>query len=82
MKELVNKYRKLAKQFGSTEGRKECKVGVPAHDFDKIVQATNNPSYYIKIGQYDTKGDGYFETFPNTLGRFYNPDIVTFIREN
>ncbi len=82
IEKLITKYRNLAKMHGSTRDRRECQIEVPACDFDRIVGSVENSQHHIKEGKYETKGTGYFETYPPTLGQFYNPDIITLIRES
>ena len=81
IQDLTEKYYRLAKLYGTTAERKECLIGVPANDFDLIVSHLPNAKYYIEKGEYEHKGEPYFETKPNCPGQFYNPDIVIFLRE-
>ena len=81
VRELAEKYYILAKQQGSTTRRQECKIKVPAYEFDIIVSAEENAKYYMNKGEFNYKGEGYFETHPGTPCQFYNPDIVTFVRK-
>ena len=80
---LVSKYVTLAKEYGTTAQRQECKIAVPSYDFDEIINVLYNFSKetHLKRGYLDIKGKGYYETYPNAVGQYYNPDIVTLVRE-